>query len=112
MQTIFHVPEIFKQDSDRFQEEVQRFKDGSISATEFRSFRVPMGVYEQRQPDTFMLRVRFPAGGVLPHQMRVLGDVSRKYGNGVLHVTTRQDIQVHRVLIDDVPPAFVALTRK
>jgi sulfite reductase (ferredoxin) len=109
VQTIFHLPEVFGEDANRFREETERFKRGAMSAAEFRSYRVPMGVYEQREADTYMLRVRFPAGGVLPHQMRTLAEVARKYGNGVLHVTTRQDIQVHRVLIDDVPRAFEEL---
>jgi sulfite reductase (ferredoxin) len=106
---LFQLPDVFSKDADRFKEETERFKRGEISAPQFRSFRVPMGVYEQRESDTYMLRVRFPAGGILPHQMRVLADVARKYGNGVLHVTTRQDIQIHRVLLDDIHPAFVEL---
>ncbi|MEE8452991.1 MAG: sulfurtransferase TusA family protein [Thermoguttaceae bacterium] len=106
MQTIFQLPDICKDDAATFQAEVDRFKSGETSGPEFRSFRVPMGVYEQREPDTFMLRVRFPAGSVLPHQMQKLADVSRKYGNGVLHVTSRQDIQVHQVLVDDIAPAI------
>ncbi|HYW80362.1 MAG TPA: hypothetical protein VE890_12330, partial [Thermoguttaceae bacterium] len=109
MQTIFQLPQMCKDDAAAFQAEVDRFKNGEISAPEFRSFRVPMGIYEQREADTYMLRVRFPAGGVLPHQMQKLADVSRKYGNGVLHVTSRQDIQVHQVLVDDIAPAIADL---
>ena len=109
MQPILNLPDVFEEDSRRFQEEVDRFKRGDISFAQFRSFRVPLGVYEQRESDTYMLRVRFPAGGVLPDQMRCLASVARKYGNGVLHVTSRQDIQVHRVLVDDIPPAFEEL---
>jgi sulfite reductase (ferredoxin) len=109
MQTIFHLPEIFREDSAWFKQQTERFHSGAVSAAEFRSFRVPLGVYEQREAETFMLRVRFPAGGVLPHQMRALAAVSRRYGDGVLHVTTRQDIQVHRVLLDDVHQALAEL---
>lgn len=96
-------------DLDRFRTEVDRFKQGLSSATEFRSFRVPQGVYEQREDGTFMLRVRLPAGGVLPHQLHKLAQVARKYGNGVLHVTTRQDIQIHRVPLEQIHPALVEL---
>jgi sulfite reductase (ferredoxin) len=99
VQPIFHLPDVFKDDAKRFKDETERFKSGAVSAAEFRSFRVPMGVYEQREADTFMLRVRFPGGAVLPHQMHALAAVARRYGNGVLHVTTRQDIQINRVLI-------------
>lgn len=109
MKEIYQLPEALQQDLDRFQEETKRFKAGTISAVEYRSFRVPQGVYEQREDGTFMLRVRLPAGGVLPHQLRTLAQVARRYGNGVLHVTTRQDIQVHRVPLDSIHPALVEL---
>jgi sulfite reductase (ferredoxin) len=103
------LPKSFEDDLAKFREETQRFKSGAISAAEYRSFRVPRGVYEQREADTYMLRARCPAGAVLPEQMRALASVSRRYGNGVLHLTTRQDIQVHRVLLDQIHPALVEL---
>jgi sulfite reductase (ferredoxin) len=43
--------------------------------------------------------------------MQTLAGVSSAYGNGVLHVTTRQDIQVHDVSLDDIHPALVQLAR-
>ena len=109
MDPIFNLPETFKEDAKRFEKESARFRCGEVSAAEFRSFRVPMGVYEQRENDTFMLRVRCPAGGVWPQQMKTLAKVAREVGNGVLHVTTRQDIQIHRVLLKDIPQAFARL---
>ena len=109
MATILQLPETFQDDLRKFDEETQRFKRGEISAAEYRSFRVPRGVYEQRESDTYMLRTRCPGGAVLPHQLRALAAVSRRFGNGVLHVTTRQDIQVHRVVLDDLHPALVEL---
>jgi sulfite reductase (ferredoxin) len=109
MQRIFKLPDSLEDDLNKFRENVERFGKGRISAAEFRSFRVPNGVYEQRKEGAFMLRVRFPAGGVLPHQMRALAGVSRRYGNGVLHVTTRQDVQVHDVRLEGIHPALVEL---
>jgi len=109
MQTIYNLPENIKDDLARFEEEIKQFKDGTTSPAEFRTFRVPQGVYEQREEGIFMLRVRLAAGGVLPHQMRTLASASRKYGNGILHATTRQDIQIHRVTIDDIHPALMEL---
>jgi sulfite reductase (ferredoxin) len=109
MQTIFNLPESTGDDLKRFQEDTDRFRTGKISAAEYRALRVPMGIYEQREEGTFMLRVRVPAGSVLPQQMRTLAAVARKYGNGVLHVTTRQDIQVHRVRLDRIQAALLEL---
>ena len=109
METIYDLPAGLEDELDRFSQETERFKSGAISAIEFRAFRVPHGVYEQREAGTFMLRVRCPAGQILPHQMRTLARAAATYGNGVLHVTTRQDIQVHGAALDDVHPALVEL---
>jgi sulfite reductase (ferredoxin) len=86
-----------------------RFAEGDITAEDFKALRVPLGVYEQREPCRFMLRLRLPGGALLPHQMRALADASETRGNGILHVTTRQDVQVHRVALDAVAPALRAL---
>jgi sulfite reductase (ferredoxin) len=109
MTTLFQLPADSLEDLEQFQGEIQRFESGTSSAAEFRSFRVPRGVYEQRESDTYMLRVRFPAGVVLPEHLRTLARVSKTYGNGVLHVTTRQDIQIHRVLLKNIHPALVEM---
>ena len=74
---------------DSLEKTVERFKAGAVSEAEFRAIRVPQGIYEQRESGTYMLRVRNPAGGVLPGQLRRLGEVAAKWGNGLLHVTTR-----------------------
>ncbi len=59
-------------------------------------------------PDTFwdapgMQRIKIPFGGVTPDQMDTLADLAEEYADGVLHVTTRQDFQLHYVHIDDTP---------
>ena len=50
-----------------------------------------------------MQRIKVPFGGLDPAQMNVLADVAEEYSDGVCHVTTRQDIQLHYVHIDDTP---------
>lgn len=105
----YHLPDSLVEDLEKLREMTVQFQAGTVSAAYFQAFRVPMGVYEQRESGTFMLRVRLPAGGMLPHQMRGLAEVAKKDGNGILHVTTRQDIQVHRVPLDAIHPALVAL---
>jgi len=111
MQTIYRLPETLKADLVEFKEQTQRFKSGAISEVEYRAFRVPHGVYEQREKGTYMIRVRLPAGGVLPHQMRTLASISKQYGSGILHLTTRQTVQIHGVALDDVHPALLTLYR-
>ncbi len=110
MQSTYNLPDTLQEDLERFREEVARFKQGATGGAEFRAFRVPQGVYEQRDEGSYMLRVRLPAGGLLPGQMRALAAAAREFGNGVLHLTTRQDVQVHAVPLENIHPALVALS--
>jgi len=103
------LPDPPADDLDTFRQMVEQVKAGALAPERFRAFRVPMGVYEQREDGAYMLRVRVPASGVLPHQMQALADAAKRFGSGVLHVTTRQDIQVHRVPLDGIHPALAAL---
>lgn len=53
-----------------------------------------------------MQRIKVPFGGLTPDQMDVLAEVADEYSDGILHVTTRQDFQLHFVHIEDVPDLF------
>ena len=83
-----------------YREKVRKYVAGDTSPIAFRGYRVPMGVYEQRTTGRFMVRVRVGAALVAPFQLERLAELSEKYGNGILHVTTRQDIQIHDVGIE------------
>jgi len=108
-QATYRLPDTLRDDIEKLRQMAEQVKAGALEPDRFRAFRVPMGVYEQRESGRFMLRVRLPGGGLLPHQMRTLADASERHGNGVLHVTTRQDIQVHRVALESIHPALLAL---
>ena len=99
----YKLPENLEEDIKLYEEEVSRFLDGSISPSIFKSGRVPRGIYEQREDGSYMLRVRIAGGTVTSEQMRVLASISRDFGSGQLHVTTRQDMQIHDLKIDNTP---------
>ncbi len=50
-----------------------------------------------------MQRIKIPFGGLRPDQLEALADVAEEYSDGILHITTRQDFQLHFVHIDDTP---------
>jgi sulfite reductase (ferredoxin) len=50
-----------------------------------------------------MQRIKIPFGAMTAQQMEVLADLSEEYSDAICHVTTRQDIQLHFVHIDDTP---------
>ena len=74
---------------------------GRMSAARFKGIRVPWGIYSHRGGEAFMTRLRVPAGEISAAQLAALAEVAQKYGNGLLHLTTRQDIQIHNVKIAD-----------
>ena len=60
----------------------------------------------QPTPGFFMIRVRMPGGRTASYQLRGLADIAATYGNGVLDVTTRQQMQLRHIRIEHVPAIF------
>lgn len=74
---------------------VERFRQGKLSGDEFRPVRLSYGLYYQLDHTSHMQRIKLPGGMVTPAQVDVLADIADEFGRGVLHVTTRQDVQMH-----------------
>lgn len=91
--------------------DVDRFIKGDLSASIMKARRVPRGIYEQRRNGTYMVRMRLPGGALDAAQARVLAGVASRYGSGTLHATTRQDIQLHDVQIEQTPAILRELFR-
>src|SRR5436305_2453678 len=120
---------------DQFEAQMHLRKQGKIEERVFAETRLRRGTYGQRYDtgrrhdgtktqdlhfpndpltkgaDTVwdapgMQRIKIPFGALTPTQMRVLADLSEEYSDAICHITTRQDIQLHYVHIEDVPPMF------
>ena len=50
-----------------------------------------------------MQRIKIPAYGLNAGQLEILADLSEEYSDGIAHITTRQDVQLHYVHIDGTP---------
>jgi sulfite reductase beta subunit-like hemoprotein len=95
-----------QRDIDEFVETLGRYENGEISADDWRRFRLLRGTYGQRQDGVQMMRIKIPQGIVTGDQLRALGDVAAKYSRGFGHITTRQNIQYHFVLLKDAELAM------
>ncbi len=89
-------------DVDEFILRTQDYAAGLLPADEYRAYRLTRGVYGQRQDDVFMLRIKMPGGIVLPDQLRRVADVIDVAPEGLAHVTTRENIQIHYFPLDQV----------
>jgi sulfite reductase (ferredoxin) len=88
---------------------IRLFKEGKINPEKFRSLRLARGVYGQRQQGVQMIRIKLPFGRVSAKQLLRIADISDEYSNGNLHLTTRQDIQIHHVSLDRTPELWAKL---
>ncbi len=86
-----------------------RLRHGHITGDEFRPTRTILGVYGQRQPEEYMVRVRIPGGRLTSPQLRTLAQAARDYGNGTAHITTRQNVQLHWLSLDRMPSLLRSL---
>src|SRR5688572_9814340 len=89
-------------DIDEFVDVLGKYERGEITPDDWRKFRLVRGTYGQRQDNVQMLRIKIPQGIVTSSQMRALANVASRYSRGFCHVTTRQNIQYHFVLLSVV----------
>ncbi|RYU96147.1 HEPN domain-containing protein [Emticicia agri] len=88
---------------------IRLFREGKIHEEKFRSLRLARGVYGQRQQGVQMVRIKLPYGKMTLNQWKRIADISDEYSTGNLHLTTRQDIQVHFVSLDRTPELWAKL---
>src|SRR5437867_10551343 len=116
---------------DVFETQIALRRSGKLDEKIFAETRLRRGCYGQRYdnghrhdgirtqqlqyltdmtkgPDTMwdapgMQRIKIPFGGLSPEQLELLADCAEEYSDGILHITTRQDFQLHFVHIEDTP---------
>ncbi|GBD25812.1 Sulfite reductase [NADPH] hemoprotein beta-component [bacterium HR30] len=85
---------------------IERYQRGELSDDEFRPIRLSYGLYYQLDHTSHMQRIKLPAGVLTAEQAEAIADIAEDYARGVLHVTTRQDIQLHWVALENVVPMY------
>jgi sulfite reductase (ferredoxin) len=117
---------------DIFENEVALRKQGKIDEKVFAETRLRRGAYGQRYdngkrhdgiesrtleypnssltkgPNTLwdapgMQRIKIPFGGLNARQLEVLAELAEEYSDNIAHITTRQDVQLHFIHIEDTP---------
>ena len=106
------IGEADKIDILELEKRIQKFREGLIDEERFKLYRLTRGVYGQRQLGVQMFRIKIPYGSLNSEQLIRIADVSDKYATGNLHLTTRQDIQLHYVKLDDSPSVWTELAEK
>lgn len=103
------LPASSEEDIATYAAAVKAFDAGKISAQEFLPQLTFNGIYPQRGDAAYMLRIRVSAGVVTHEQLRCIAACARTYGNGTLHLTTRQDVQLHDLPLEKTPTLMTCL---
>jgi sulfite reductase (ferredoxin) len=84
------------------EEIIRLYREGKISDEEFRRFRLQYGMYGERLNKEYtMVRIKIPAGILTPRQLERIAKLSEDFSIGSAHVSTRENIQLHWVHLDD-----------
>ena len=98
------------EEADNFARTVKLFRQGKYSEDSFRRFRLQHGAYGTRlSSDYAMVRIKLPAGEVYPQQIEKIAQLSEQYSIGSAHFSTRENIQLHWVILEDVSEIFRGL---
>ena len=92
---------------EQFRDQVCRRLAGELTEEQFKPLRLHNGLYLQLH--AYMLRIAIPYGTLSSRQLRKLADISRKYDRGYGHFTTRQNLQLNWIRLEDAPDALAAL---
>ncbi|HVW94993.1 MAG TPA: HEPN domain-containing protein [Mucilaginibacter sp.] len=100
---------VVEKDIIDLEKKIRAFREGKIHDEKFRSLRLARGIYGQRQQGVQMVRIKLPFGKVTFKQLLRIADISDEYASSNLHLTTRQDIQIHYVSLDRTPQLWAEL---
>ena len=99
------------EEADNFAKTVKLFRQGKYDADSFRRFRLQHGAYGTRMTgDYAMVRIKIPAGEIYPRQLEKISQLSEQFSIGSAHFSTRENIQLHWVVLEDVSEIFRGLT--
>lgn len=90
-------------EADYFAQTVKLYRQGKYDEDSFRRFRLQHGAYGTRMTgDYAMVRIKIPAGVIYPQQLEAISRLSEQFSIGSAHFSTRENVQLHWVVLEDV----------
>lgn len=91
------------EEAEDFANTVKLFRQGKYDEDSFRRYRLQHGAYGTRMTNDYaMVRIKIPAGEIYPHQLEKISQLSEQFSIGSAHFSTRENIQLHWVILEDV----------
>ena len=91
------------EEAEDFANTVKLFRQGKYDEDSFRRYRLQHGAYGTRMTSDYaMVRIKLPAGEIYPNQLEKISQLSEQFSIGSAHFSTRENIQLHWVILEDV----------
>lgn len=91
------------EEADDFAQTVKEFRQGRYPEDMFRRYRLQHGAYGTRMTSDYaMIRIKIPAGQMHPEQLERIASMSEQFSINSAHISTRESIQLHWVVLEDV----------
>ena len=91
------------EEAENFAKTVKLFRQGKYDKDSFRRFRLQHGAYGTRMTSDYaMVRIKIPAGKIYPNQLEKIAQLSEAFSIGSAHISTRENIQLHWIVLEDV----------
>ncbi len=91
------------EEAEDFANTVKLFRQGKYDEDSFRRYRLQHGAYGTRMTNDYaMVRIKLPAGEIYPNQLEKIAQLSEQFSIGSAHFSTRENIQLHWVILEDV----------
>jgi sulfite reductase beta subunit-like hemoprotein len=92
-------------------ERLDAYRQGQLTADDFRRARLSYGLYYQLAHTSYMQRIKLPGGAFTAAQAHEIADIADEYARGRMHVTTRQNVQLHWVDLSKAMEVYSRLHR-
>ena len=98
----YQIPANLASELEELDTYIKRHLAGDLDAATLKVRRVPFGCYEQRRDGSFMVRIRTTGGAHSPAQLQAMAVIAERYGSNSIHITTRQEFQIHDIKLENV----------
>jgi sulfite reductase (ferredoxin) len=106
---MYKLPETLTEDIARLGTLIKDFEQARVEPVKFKATRVPMGIYEQRKEQSYMVRIRTTGGVITPDQLIEIIAIAQHHHSDLIHITTRQEVQIQNLALNEIEAILVRL---
>src|SRR4029450_438209 len=97
------IPDYILEELGEYEDHIKKYRAGELGEVKMQKLRLHYGTYAQRQEGVQMQRIKIPGGILHADQLVCLAEAADRYGSGFVHFTTREDVQLYYLKLEEAP---------